>query len=309
MAESSKLDANESGVPPDPDSPPCRVTFSRPVVAAFALLCLLTTFPNVMLWLTLDHMQKQRNKEQLFWLLCHPGYTNEHRSRAFAELLWQGNREWRSAHLARLDLRGAHLAGASITQAHMEGCKLSGADLAGAELQQTQLDQADLAGADLSDANLLECDLIKADLRGAVFDGADLRGAALGQTNAADARFVSANMAATGLALAVLTNADLRLANLAEADLSLADLTSANLFRANLTDADLSHAIMSDSNWWRATGLKPQQIEQLRQRHPPSQNADKALRQDFQKWLAEQESASPPPEGNAVKHSSRVRAR
>ena len=107
----------------------CHVTFSRPVIVVLVLLCLLVIVPNVLQWSMLNQFRSQRNKEQQFWLLCHPGFTDEHRRQAFAELLWQGNREWRSARLARLDLTGIQLAGASIEQAHMEGCNLSGAEL------------------------------------------------------------------------------------------------------------------------------------------------------------------------------------
>ena len=280
----------------------CHVTVSRSIFVALVLLCLLSIIPSFLMWSMLDQLRNQRNKEQQFWVLCHPGFTNQQRRDAFAELLWQGNREWRSARLARLDLTGIQLAGASIQQAHMEGCNLSDADLAEALLQQTQFDQADLSGTDLSRANLFECDLLKSDLSGATLIGVDLRGADIGQSNAADAKFVSANMMAARLELTVLTNADLRLANLVEADLSLADLTSANLFRADLTDANLHQANLTNANWWRALGLTADKIAELDRLYPPSEDADENLRQDYQRWREEQD--SPPAADRAPSNAS-----
>lgn len=288
MADNREFEGHESDVRVVPSIPRYYVTLNWPVRAAFVVVCLLIIVPNVLLWMTLGRLRDERQKEHLFWLLCQPGSTEEQRSQAFSALLWQGNREWRSARLARLDLTGAHLAGANIQQAHMEGCKLSGADLADAVLRQTQFDQADLSGADLSGADLFESDLLKADLRGAILNDADLRGAEFGQSNAADAKFVSADMTSSRWELAVLTNADLRLANLAEADLSLANLNSANLFRTNLAGADLRGANLSNTNWWRATGLSADRIEKFKQLYPPSQEADEALKQDYQQWLSEQ---------------------
>jgi uncharacterized protein YjbI with pentapeptide repeats len=293
VADNLEAEQREPGGRDTTEVPRCHLTFSRPVIAAFTLLCLVIIVPNVSLWLSLERSRNERNKEQLFWLICHPGYTSEQRSRAFAELLWLGNREWRSARLARLDLAGAQLAGASISQARMEGCKLSAAELVEADLRHTQFDQADLSGADLSRANLFECDLFKADLRGAIFMSANLRGAELGQSDAADAKFVDADMTAARLDLATLTNADFRLADLTEANLSLADLSSANLLRANFSNANLDQANLSNSNWWRAKGLSANQVAEFEKLHPPSEDAGETLKQDFEKWLAEQDAVQP----------------
>jgi len=281
----------EPGIRDAAEMNPYRVTLSRPVIAVLVLLCLLILVPNALFWLMLDQWRSQRNKEELFWLLCHPGYASEQRSQAFSELLWHGNREWRSARLERLDLTGAQLAAADVQQAHLEGCKLAGADLTGALLRQTQLDQADLSGADLSGANLFECDLLKADLRGATLAGADLRGADIGQSNASAAKFVSADMKAARCVLALLTGADLRMADLAEANLSLTDMRSANLIGTNLADADLREADLRNANWWRAVGLTPDQVTEFKKLYPPSDDASESLKQDYQKWLAESSQA------------------
>ncbi len=289
MAEHQDLGELESDAVKATEMPRYRVTLSWPVTGAVVLLCLAIGIPNILLWRKLDRSQTERDKEHLFWVLCQPGYTNDQRSQAFSELMWQGNREWRSARLARLDLTGAQLRGADVQQAHMEGCNLSGADLAEAVLRQTQFDQADLSGSDLSGADLFEADLLKADLRESVLIRADLRGADMGQSNAAGAKFVSADMTGARLELAVLTNADLRLARLVGADLSLADLTSANLYRTDLSDAILSRTNLSNSNWWRAIGLSSDSIAAFKQSYPPSEDAVETLKQDYQQWLVEQE--------------------
>ncbi len=291
MAAARNLEGGASDVLDVTGLPPFYVTLRWPILVGFVLLCLFVTIPNVLLWLTLIRLQNERDKEHLFWLLCQPGYTNEQRSQALSELLWLGNKEWRSARLERLDLTGAQLAGANLQQAHMEGCKLAGADLTDTRLRQTQLDQADLSNADLTGADLFEADLLKANLQGAILVGANLRGADIGQAIAVDAKFVSADLTAAGLGLAVLTGADLRFAKLVEADLSLADLSSTNLMGTNFSDADLNQADLSNSNWWRAIGLSVELTEKLQELFPPRDDATEALTRDFQKWLAEQKSA------------------
>jgi len=286
MTENQDLDKRVGHVGSSPVTPRHQAIW-RWTFMVVVLFCL-ATVPNILLWGKFVRLENQRNKEHMFWLLCQPGYTSEQRSQAFSELLWQGNQEWRSARLGRLDLTGAQLAGANVQQAHMEGCILAGADLSHAVLRKTQLDQADLSNCDLSGADLFEADLLKADLRGAVFHDANLQGADVGQTNATGTQFVSADMSGARLDLAILTNADLRLAKLVEADLSLADLSSANLAGTDLTNADLTRADLSDANWWRAIGLTTKLIEQFTELYPPSDQAAKERRQDFEKWRAEQ---------------------
>ncbi len=222
MAEHQDLGELESDAVKATEMPRYRVTLSWPVTGAVVVLCLAIGIPNILLWRKLDRLQTERDKEHLFWVLCQPGYTNDQRSQAFSELMWQGNREWRSAARSPGPY-GAQLRGADVQQAHMEGCNLSVADLAEAVLRQTQFDQADLSGSDLSGADLFEADLLKADLRETVLIRADLRGADIGQSNAAGAKFVSTDMTGARLELAVLTNADLRLARLLGADLGLAE--------------------------------------------------------------------------------------
>ena len=103
-------------------------------------------------------------------------------------------------------------------------------------------------------------------IRDADLSGADLRGADIGQATADKARFVGADLTAARLDLTTLNQADLRGAKLVEADLSLADLTRANLAGTQLTGADLTEATLTDANWWRAIGLKPELIQDFKQK-------------------------------------------
>ncbi len=80
----------------------------------------------------------------------------------------------RGANLSDADLRGADLRGANLSDADLRGADLRGADLRGANLS-----DADLRGADLRGANLSDADLRGADLRGADLSGTNLRGANL----------------------------------------------------------------------------------------------------------------------------------
>ena len=73
-------------------------------------------------------------------------------------------RKWREEHQERIDLQGADLKKANLTEA----------DLRGADLRETNLVSANLMSADLEGA-----DLKKANLRGANLEGADLREANL----------------------------------------------------------------------------------------------------------------------------------
>ena len=178
-------------------------------VMAVLCLCAAISAPNLFLWSKLVDLQEHRNKERWFWELCQPGYSEEDRSEAFAELLWIGNTEWRSARLQRLNLTGTQLAGADIQNAWMDGCKLIRADLTGAVLRQTHLRQSDLSRAILTRADLFEVDLLKSNLQGAVFDSADIRGGGLEQSNASGASFIGADLSGARMELIKLQGANL----------------------------------------------------------------------------------------------------
>lgn len=244
---------------------------------------------NLYLLSKLANVEQQQNKERWFWELGQPGYSDEDRRKALAELYWIGNTEWRSARLERLDLTGIQLARADIQNAWMNGCKLTRADLTSVVLRQTKLRQSDLSEAVLTGAVLFEADLLKSNLQDAVFDHADLRGASLDQSNASRSSFINADLSAARMELIQLHDADLQAANLSEADLRLADLSRANLLEANLSNANLDQVILRDSNWWRAEGLTSTQIKSFAERFPPTEDAPESVRKDFEAWSSEGE--------------------
>jgi uncharacterized protein YjbI with pentapeptide repeats len=120
----------------------------------------------------------------------------------------------------------------------LSGANLSGADLIGANLKGAILSEAILIGANLSEANLKGANLSGANLSGANLSGANLSGANL-------------------------KGADLRRAFLSEADLSGAILREANLSGANLSDANLSGADVENAIFINATGITPEQKQDL----------------------------------------------
>ncbi len=89
-----------------------------------------------------------------------------------------------------------------------------------------------------------------------------------------DADCLMANLAGGNLAGANLTGARLEAAVLKGANLSLA-----RLYGANLKDTDFTN-----SNWWHARGLTSAQIEMLKKKFAPSENAPALLKEDYQKW-------------------------
>lgn len=115
-------------------------------------------------------------------------------------------------------------------------------------LQQVDLSGAilivvDLSWANLSEANLSEANLSGAYLRGAILSEANLSGADLSEANLSEAN---------------LSGADLSKANLSGAILSEADLSEADLSEADLSGAKVENAIFID-----ATGITPEQKQDL----------------------------------------------
>ena len=126
--------------------------------------------------------------------------------------------------MAWLNLNGAYLSYADLSNANFRNADLSNADLSVAYLH-----NANLSGADLSDA--------------------DLEWASLQYANLWEANLNNANLTYANLSDANLDNANLRYANLTNANLSRADLLFANLRYANLTNANLSDANLSLVIW------------------------------------------------------------
>ncbi|AKV69521.1 Pentapeptide repeat family protein [Microcystis panniformis FACHB-1757] len=185
--------------------------------------------------------------------------------------------------LSEADLSEAILWTAKLSWAHLWGADLSGANLSEADLSEADLSEADLSEAILRGANLSEADLSWANLRGANLIQANLRGANLSNAILWTAKLSWAYLWGANLSGANLSEADLSGANLSEADLSGANLRGANLsgadlWRANLIEADLRGAFLSEANlseanlsgakvenaiFIDATGITPEQKQDL----------------------------------------------
>ncbi|MDJ0547263.1 MAG: pentapeptide repeat-containing protein [Microcystis sp. M53601_WE4] len=150
--------------------------------------------------------------------------------------------------LQQVDLSGAFLRGANLS-----GANLSGANLRGANLRGAILSKAILSGAILSKAILSGAILSKANLIGAILSGANLSWANLSR----------ANLSWANLSRAILREADLREADLRGAILSGAFLGWAILRGANLSGADLSGAEVENAIFIGATGITPEQKQDL----------------------------------------------
>ncbi|MCA2691941.1 MULTISPECIES: pentapeptide repeat-containing protein [unclassified Microcystis] len=185
--------------------------------------------------------------------------------------------------LSEADLSEAILWTAKLSWAHLWGADLSGANLSEADLSEADLSEADLSEAILRGANLSEADLSWANLRGANLIQANLRGANLSNAILWTAKLSWAYLWGANLSGANLSEADLSGANLSEADLSGANLRGANLsgadlWGANLIEADLRGAFLSEANlseailsgakvenaiFIDATGITPEQKQDL----------------------------------------------
>ncbi len=145
---------------------------------------------------------------------------------------WSGEEDL-SDEMERVNLTGANLFLANLTNAHLTGATLTGADLSNANLTDANLFLANLTNTNIANANLTNANL----------GGANLMNANLANANLTKAHLVGANLA----------NADLSLANLTNAALSSVNLTSADLAYANLTGVDLSNAALTSANFNSAT--------------------------------------------------------
>jgi hypothetical protein len=115
-------------------------------------------------------------------------------------------------------------------------------DLRGADLQGARLSNASLTLADLRDVDLSGAELWFANLQGANLEGANLSGAELWFANLQGANLEGANLTEAELTGVVLHQANLRGANLKLADLEGADLRYADLEGALVTEAQLAQA-------------------------------------------------------------------
>jgi hypothetical protein len=128
----------------------------------------------------------------------------------------------------------------------------------------------DLSGANLSYANLSDSDfgdakLIGANLKGARLDDANFLLANLTEVNLSSAYLYGANLGQTCLRAAKLTGANFAFANLTRADFTDTDMRGATLAGANLTDTDLTRANLKGASFSSAilnrTGLKAANLQ------------------------------------------------
>ena len=159
----------------------------------------------------------------------------------------------RGAHLAMASLRGTDLRGvnlkeADLSNAHLLGTNLSGTDLSRSNLFDTNLCMSNLSEANLSNANLRATNLFQSDLRRTDLSGADLRCADLQVADLSQTNLSKANLRGANLRKANLTGANLSRADLRGADLRGANLSGANKTGAYLCDADLSGTDLSEAD-------------------------------------------------------------
>ncbi|WP_189152193.1 pentapeptide repeat-containing protein [Streptomyces lacrimifluminis] len=192
-----------------------------------------------------------------------------------------------------INLRGAHLTGADLSNADLSRANLRGADLVDASLRGANLNDSNLEGAQLSGTNLNEArlenvnlrdasfcsrltsesttttehelgtcaDLTDVDLTTATLTGADLMDADLTRTTLCrtwdDGSRNCAVLARAWLLDVDLRGADLRGADLRGADLSNADLSDADLREANLKEAKLNGTRLDGAKLAGTRGLSP----------------------------------------------------
>ena len=172
-----------------------------------------------------------------------------------------------------IDLGGANLSDADLSEANLRGANLDGANLSDANLRWAHLSNASLFQADLSDADLSWAFLIDANL-----NEATLRDANLNNTD-----LYSAFLPGVDLSAANLNNADLR-----DALLDGATLRDANLSDANLRDAtlrplvDLSAANLNNAN---LSGVKGITNEELDQQAASLKGATMPNGQKYKDWI------------------------
>ncbi|WP_424973790.1 pentapeptide repeat-containing protein [Dinoroseobacter sp. S124A] len=159
---------------------------------------------------------------------------------------------WQKARLSDAVMARALLFNANLQEANLWDANLQQANLWDANLQEAKLGGANLQEAGLWDANLQEADLGGANLQEADLGGANLQEAKLGDANLQEAKLGGANLQEAKLGGANLQQAKLGGANLQEAKLGGANLQQANLWAANLQEANLGGANLQEANLGRA---------------------------------------------------------
>jgi uncharacterized protein YjbI with pentapeptide repeats len=254
----------------------------RPMMVLLITALLLAS--NVWLAVRLVEKQRKTGREHSFWVLCQPGHSLPERTAAFRRLVADGNKEWRSAQLAGLNLEGISLPNVDLTAADFQRANLASANLAGAKLKKASLELANLSGTDLSEADLSEVNLFRAALLKSKLRRTNLRAAVLQEIKAAESDLLAADLSDADCLMADFSGANLVGANFTGARLEAVLFKGANLSLARLNDANLKDTDFTNSNWWRARGLTSAQVENLKTKFPPADYATPALKQDYENW-------------------------
>lgn len=152
------------------------------------------------------------------------------------------------ADLSQLDLHDAHLSGVSFRKADLRGSNLQGADLNKANLYKVDLRGANLFGSIIQDSDLGSADLRNTNFGGANLCDANLVGARLNGADLCNSKLGGATLSAAKLYGAKISGADLRGAKLCGAKLRGADLSGANLAGADFSKANTRDAVFSEAD-------------------------------------------------------------
>lgn len=260
---------------------PLRRLMFRFVLAAVLLA------PYYWLYVAFDRLATERENAAAFWTLAGgDGYEEieEHeRVSAFLDLAHRGHREWRSAKLRELDLKGAQLRGTSLPWARFQSCTLKSARFDNADLSYATFNQSDLQGSVLAGARMHEtffqvCNLTAVDGRGGDFSGARL------QAQLSGGKFQDANFTRARLRGSRCVGVRFDRAKFIDADLSGVDLGRCVFTDTDFRGAALDGARFTDANWWRAKGLTAEQVTRYSKEFAPTEKASAALRTDFEAW-------------------------
>ena len=140
---------------------------------------------------------------------------------------WRGENQTAEIELTGVDLHGARLEGAILTDAHLEGVELWRAHLEKADLLRAHMQGATLWAVRLEGAWLQRAHLEKAHLRGARLDGARLWGAHLEGAKLSEAHLEGTDLLKANLQGALLENARLEGATFVETRLQGTDFNQA----------------------------------------------------------------------------------
>lgn len=271
-----------TGSQPTPEPRKTGATFLV-CASVFALAVLLTTN----FWLMCEQLQNiaENGREHAFWAVSHSGTTAEMRSRYLLQLVADGNTEWRSAYLSKMNMDGVNLSGVSLAQISLSSGSFIDANFSESNLSGAALDLSDFSEANFSKSNLRNATFFKSRLVEADFRNAEMLSISLEQCVADKASFVAANMGDAFCPMADFTDADLTGADLSGANLEAAILKNANLALTNFHAARLTDTDFTDTNWWRARGMTSAQMDDFTLLFAPTPNATDARMRDFELWL------------------------